>query len=70
MTITPRDEENLDLDAARAAAAAVGSGDELARMKRALLEVSIQRVRMRNEMFSEPMTGAEIDRLIADNPLP
>ncbi len=69
MKIIHRDEENHYLDAARAAAAAVGSGDELARMKRALLEVSIQRVRMRNEMFSEPMTGAEIDRLVADNPL-
>jgi hypothetical protein len=70
MKIIHRDEENHYLDAARAAAAAVGSGADLARMKQALYEVSIQRVRMRNEMFSEPMTGAEIDRLVADNPLP
>lgn len=67
MKIIHRDEENHYLDAAEAAAAAVGSEDDLERMKRALLEVSIQRVRMRNEMFSEPMTASEIDRLIADN---
>ena len=70
MKIIHRDEENHYLDAAKTAAAAVGSGADLARMKQALYEVSIQRVRMRNEMFSEPMTGAEIDRLVADNPLP
>ncbi len=69
MTVIHRDEENHYLDAAAAAAAAVRSGDDLDRMKCALLEVSIQRVRMRNEMFSEPMTDAEIDRLVADNPL-
>ncbi len=69
MTVIHRDEENHYLDAAAAAAAAVRSGDELDRMKCALLEVSIQRVRMRNEMFSEPMTDAEIDQLVADNPL-
>ncbi len=67
MKIIHRDEESHYLDAAKTAAAAVGSGDDLERMKRALLEVSIQRVRMRNEMFSEPMSAAEIDRLIADN---
>ncbi len=69
MTVIHRDEENHYLDAAAAAAAAVRSGDDLDCMKRALLEVSIQRVRMRNEMFSEPMTDAEIDQLVADNPL-
>jgi hypothetical protein len=68
MKVIHRDEEHHYLDAARAAADAVGSTDDLARMKHALREVSIQRVRMRNEMFSEPMTEAEIDRLIADNP--
>ena len=67
MKVIHRDEENHYLDAAKAAAASVRSGDDLERMKRALLEVSIQRVAMRNEMFSDPMTGAEIDRLIADN---
>lgn len=69
MTVIHRDEENHYLDAAAAAAAAVRSGDDLDRMKRALLEISIQRVRMRNEMFSEPMSGAEIDQLVADHPL-
>jgi len=69
MTVINRDEENHYLDAASAAADTVRSGGDLERMKRALLEVSIQRVRMRNEMFSEPMTDAEIDRLVADNRL-
>ncbi len=69
MTVIHRDEENHYLDAAATAAAAVRSGDDLERMKCALLEVSIQRVRMRNEMFSETMTDAEIDRLVIENPL-
>jgi hypothetical protein len=69
MKVIHRDEENHYLDAAKSAAAAVRSDDDLDRMKRALREVSIQRVRMRNEMFSEPMSDAEVDRLIADNPL-
>ncbi len=69
MKIIHRDEKNHYEDAASAAAARVGSDDDLARMKRALLEVSIQRVRMRNEMFSEPMAEAEIDALIAAHPV-
>jgi hypothetical protein len=67
MKIIHRDEETHYLDAAKTAAASVRTAADLGRMKQALLEVSIQRVRMRNEMFSEPMTAAEIDRLIADN---
>ena len=69
MTVIHRDEENHYLDAATAAASAVRSGGDLDRMKDALREVSIQRVRMRNEMFSEPMTDTEIERLEADNSL-
>lgn len=69
MSVVHRDEENHYLDAAAAAAAAVHSSDDLNRMKRALLEVSIQRVRMRNEMFSGPMSDVEFERLVADNPL-
>ena len=67
MKIINRDEENHYLDAAKSAADAVRSGGDLEGMKRALLDVSIQRVRMRNEMFSEPMAAKEIDRLISDN---
>ena len=69
MKVIHRDEEHHYLDAASAAARAVSSPDDLVRMKHALHEVSVQRVRMRNEMFSEPMSAREIDRLIADNPL-
>ena len=69
MKLIHRDEEHHYLDAADAAAAAVRSPADLMRMKRALREVSIQRVRMRNEMFSWPMREAEIEALIAGNRL-
>jgi len=67
MTVIHRDEENHYLGAASAAAAAVHSSYDLNRMKCAILEVSIQRVRMRNEMFSKPMSDPELDQLVADN---
>lgn len=65
MKVIHRDEEHHYLDAAKVAASVVGGDDDLARMKSALLEASIQRVRMRNEMFSHPMAEAEIEALIA-----
>ena len=69
MKVVHRDEEHHYLDAAKAAAAAIESADDVARMKRALLEVSIQRVHMRNEMFSGQMSEAEVETLIAENRL-
>ena len=67
MTVIHRDEENHYLGAAATAAAAVHSKNDLNRMKCAILEVSIQRVRMRNEMFSMPMSDAELNQLVSDN---
>ena len=67
MKIIHADEKDHYEDAAAAAARAVGSAGDLARMKHALREVSIQRVRMRNEQFDFPMTDREIEALIAGN---
>jgi hypothetical protein len=67
MKLIHRDEENHYLDAARKAAGTIRTDADFERMKRALIEVSIQRVRMRNEMFSDPMPEAELAALIAGN---
>ena len=67
MKVIHRDEENHYLNAAREAAEVIGSEDDFDRMKRALIDISIQRVRMRNEMFSHPMSEAEMTELIARN---
>ncbi len=67
MKVIHRDEENHYLNAAREAAEVIGSEDDFDRMKRALIDISIQRVRMRNEMFSHPMPEAEMTELIARN---
>ncbi|MBM3487416.1 MAG: hypothetical protein FJX67_12415 [Alphaproteobacteria bacterium] len=63
------DEKDHYGEAATAAATAVGSPADLARMKKALHEVSVQRVRMRSEMLGWPMSEAEIDRLAACHPV-
>ncbi len=49
------------------AAKLIGGPDDLAHMTEAVVAVSLQRVHMRNEMFGQPMTGAEIDAFIAAN---
>ena len=61
MEVVYRDEKNHYKEAAREAARAVRRKPDLARMKKAIREVSLQRVYMRNEMFKEPLTSAEID---------
>ena len=68
MTLIHDDEKDHYEDAAADAARAVRSGDDLARMKRAIREVSIQRVRMRNEQFRFQMSDEEIEALISANP--
>ena len=68
MKIIHDDEKDHYEDAAADAAEAVRTQDDLARMKRAIREVSIQRVLMRNEQFRFQMSGDEIDSLIAGNP--
>ena len=68
MTIIHDDEKDHYEDAAADAARAVRTDDDLARMKSAIREVSIQRVRMRNEQFRFQMSDTEIEALIATNP--
>jgi hypothetical protein len=63
------DEKDHYSRAAKEAAECVGSPDDLARMKKALYEVSVQRVRMRSEMLAWAMPAAEIDALAKANPL-
>jgi len=63
------DEKDHYSRAAKEAAAAVGGSDDLARMKKALHEVSVQRVRMRSEMLAWALPAAEIDALAKANPL-
>ena len=70
MRIVYDDEKAHYEDAAAAAAECVRSADDLARMTRAIREVSIQRVRMRNEQFDFQMTDREIAGLAAANPPP
>ena len=67
MEVVYRDEKNHYKDAAREAARAVRTKQELARMKKAVREVSLQRVHMRNEMFKAPLTSAEIKSCLASH---
>jgi hypothetical protein len=60
MKVIYQDEKNHYKEAAREAARAVESPRDLQRMKRAIREISHQRVYMRNEMFREPLTRQEI----------
>jgi len=65
MEVVYRDERNHYKEAAREAAGAVRNERDLARMKKAVHEVSLQRVYMRNEMFKEPLTSDEIKSRLA-----
>jgi hypothetical protein len=65
MEVVYQDEKNHYKEAAREAARAVRNKQELARMKKAVHEVSLQRVYMRNEMFKEPLTRDEIESCLA-----
>jgi len=65
MEVVYRDEKNHYKDAAREAARTVRTKQDLARMKKAVQEVSRQRIHMRNEMFKEPLTNAEIKSCLA-----
>jgi hypothetical protein len=60
MEVIYQDEKHHYKEAAREAAQTVVSRQDLPRMKKAIREISRQRVYMRNEMFREPLTGHEI----------
>jgi hypothetical protein len=59
------DEKDHYREQARLAAGLVRNRVDLAQMQEAIRAVSLQRVRMRNEMFRTPMTEAELDAFIA-----
>jgi hypothetical protein len=67
MEVVYRDEKNHYKEAAREAARAVGGKPDLARMKKAICEVSLQRVYMRNEMFKQPLTDGEIKATLSSH---
>jgi len=60
MEVIYQDEKNHYKEAAREAAQAVKSQQDLPRMKKAIRKISHQRVYMRNEMFRQPLTIKEI----------
>jgi hypothetical protein len=60
MEVIYQDEKNHYKKAAQEAARAVRNQQDLARMKKAVREVSLQRVYMRNEMFKEPLRSQDI----------
>lgn len=66
MKVIYTDEKNHYEEAAHEAAALVRSPDDLERMKTAIREVSLQRVKMRYEQFNAPMPWAEVEKIIAD----
>src|SRR5262245_49468483 len=61
MEVIYQDEKNHCKEAATEAAQAVKKRQDLHRMKKAIREISRQRVYMRNEMFRQPLTGQEIE---------
>jgi len=67
MEVVYQDEKNHYKEAAQEAARAVRNKQDLARMKKAVHEVSLQRVYMRNEMFKEPLTSDEIKDCLASH---
>ena len=65
MEVVYQDEKNHYREAAAEAARAVRNKHDLARMKKAVHEVSLQRVYMRNEMFKAALTRDEIKSCLA-----
>ena len=64
MEVVYQDEKNHCRVAAREAAAAVRNQRDLKAMKRAIRRVSLQRVRMRNEMFLFPLSDGDVSRCL------
>jgi hypothetical protein len=67
MDVIYHDEKNHYKEAAREAARTIGNKQDEVRMKKAIHEVSLQRVSMRNEMFKEPLTKREIKSCLASH---
>jgi hypothetical protein len=64
MEVIYQDEKNHYKEAAREAARAVNNRQDLQRMKKAIREISQQRIHMRNEMFRQPLTSQEIKNCV------
>ncbi|MPY72087.1 MAG: hypothetical protein GEU92_18660 [Alphaproteobacteria bacterium] len=64
MKVIWSDEKTHYEEAAHDAAALVSGGDDLARMKAVIAEISLQRVRMRFEQFNAPMPWAEVEAIV------
>lgn len=65
MKVIWEDEKDHYEEQAKIAAKLIKNRKQLADMKQAIIDVSLQRVWMRNEMFREPMSAAELERFIA-----
>ncbi|MEK9644260.1 MAG: hypothetical protein VW547_01820 [Alphaproteobacteria bacterium] len=61
------DEKDHYAEQAKICVNLIENDDDLARMTDAVAAISLQRVRMRAEMFPGAMTDAEIDKFIAEN---
>ena len=59
------DEKDHYIEQAKIAAKLIKTKKDMAAMQTAMIDVSAQRVWMRNEMFREPMTAAEVEAFIA-----
>jgi hypothetical protein len=59
------DEKDHYIEQAKIAAKLIKTKKDMATMQQAMIDVSLQRVWMRNEMFREPMTTAELEAFIA-----
>lgn len=64
MNVIWKDEKDHYLEQAEIASKLISNKQSLAKMKDAIIDVSLQRVWMRNEMFREPMTPAQIENFI------
>jgi hypothetical protein len=64
MHVIWEDEKDHYLEQAKIAAGLVKNRKQMAEMKTAIVDCSLQRVWMRNEMFREPMTTDEVERFI------
>ena len=65
MKVIWKDEKDHYLEQAEIASKLISNKQSLAKMKDAVIDVSLQRVWMRNEMFREPMTPAQIENFIS-----
>lgn len=65
MKVIWHDEKDHYIEQAKIAAKLIKNKKDLAKMGQAMIDVSLQRVWMRNEMFKKPMTTKEVEAFIA-----